>query len=85
MNVKGFLQRVRRASGWAGIGALILGPLWGYLAMGLCRLLRGGPLADTLTFYLMVAGWLLMPVGILLLLYRLATRAILHDRRRQSS
>lgn len=72
---------VRANAGWVGIGAMILGPLWGYLAMLACHLLRGGPVADTLSFYLMVAGWMIMPVGILLLLYRLAVNTILSQRR----
>jgi len=79
------MQKVRNSlwekAGLAGIVMVILGPLWGYVAMGLCRLLKGGMVADTLSFYLMVAGWLIMPVGILLLLYRLAVRTIITQRR----
>lgn len=60
---------------------MILGPLWGYVAIGFRHLLHGGLIADTLSFYLMIAGWMIMPVGILLLLYRLAVRAILKQRR----
>ncbi len=81
----GIVSATRKAiigsyAGWTGIGVMILGPLWGFLAMGICRLVAGGAMADTLTFYLMVAGWLIMPVGILLALYRLAIRAILNQR-----
>lgn len=79
------LHAVCANAAWVGIGAMILGPLWGYLAMLACRLLRGGPVADTLSFYLMVAGWMILPVGILLLLYRLAVRTILSQRRDHSA
>ena len=79
-----YVHKIRNHAVWVGIGAMILGPLWGFLAMGLCRLLHGGPVADTLSFYLMVAGWLVMPIGILLLLYRLAVRTIISQRQDNS-
>lgn len=78
------LNVFEKKAGLVGIGLMILGPLWGYIAMGVCRLLNGGVVADTLSFYLMVAGWLLMPVGILLLLYHLAVRIIIAQRRDQT-
>ena len=82
MNVLGNrLHQLRNHTVWVGIGAMILGPLWGFLAMGFCRLLHGGPVADTLSFYLMVAGWMVMPIGILMLLYRLAVRTIISQRK----
>lgn len=74
-------KKFREKAGLVGIGVMIVGPLWGYVAVGVCRLLHGGVVADTLSFYLMVAGWLIMPVGILLLLYRLAVRTIITQRR----
>jgi len=79
--MKTLLAKIGTHAGWVGIAILILGPLWGYMAMLACHLLRGGPVANTLSFYLMVAGWMVMPVGILLLLYRLAVRTILGQRR----
>lgn len=63
-----------------GLGVMLTGPLWGYAAMGVCRLAGGGALADTLSFYLMVAGWMVLPPGILILVYRLVLRSILQQR-----
>ncbi len=70
----------RRGLATTGITVVILGPLWGFLVMGLSRYLELGPVADYVSFYLMVAGWLVMPVGVLLLLYRLAVGTIMNQR-----
>lgn len=60
---------------------LILGPLWGYIAMFICKLVGGDEILDTLTFYLMMIGWMMAPIGVLLLLYSIMAGAILSDRR----
>ncbi len=60
---------------------LILGPLWGYIGMFICKLMEGGDFLDALTFYLMVIGWMMAPIGVLLLLYCIMAGAILSDRR----
>ncbi len=69
------------------IGAvlLILGPLWGYIAMFACKLVHGGTLLDTITFYMMMIGWMMAPIGVLLLLYVIMASAILNDRRKSAN
>ncbi len=64
---------------------LILGPLWGYIAMFTCKLVNGGTLLDTVTFYMMLIGCLMAPIGVLLLLYVIMASAILNDRRKSAS
>jgi hypothetical protein len=65
----------------AGAVLLILGPLWGYIAMFICKLVDGGVLLDTITFYMMMIGWMMAPIGVLLLLYTIMAGSILNDRR----
>jgi hypothetical protein len=60
---------------------MILGPLWGYIAMFICKMTDGGQVFDTVTFYMMLIGWMMAPIGILLLLYGIVTRSILEQRR----
>jgi hypothetical protein len=76
----------RRQNLYLTIGsiALIIGPIWGYLSMFICKLMNGGQLLDTITFYLMVIGWMMVPIGILLLLYTLMAGTIMADRRRRA-
>jgi len=65
------------------IGAvfMILGPLWGYIAMSICKLSDGGAMLDTITFYAMIVGWMMAPVGVLILLYLIMAGWILDARR----
>ena len=73
-------SKAKRIVGMAGMICMILGPFWGYLAMFICKLTHGGQVFDTLSFYMMIVGWMMAPIGILLLTYSIATRAILGHR-----
>jgi hypothetical protein len=72
--------RAKRIVILAGMICMILGPFWGYLAMFICKLTHGGQVFDTISFYMMLVGWMMAPIGILLLIYTIATRAILDQR-----
>jgi hypothetical protein len=63
---------------------LILGPIWGYIAMFVCKITHGGDMMDTLTFYMMVAGWIVSPIGILLLFYGIVTKSIIEQRKERA-
>lgn len=66
-----------------GMGCMILGPFWGYLAMFICKITHGGQIFDTITFYMMLIGWMIAPIGMLLLLYNLVTRTIIKQRQQR--
>lgn len=73
-------SKAKRIVIMAGMVCMILGPFWGYLAMFICKLTRGGQIFDTISFYMMLVGWMMAPIGILFLLYSIVTKAILDHR-----
>ncbi len=75
--------QAKRIIGLVGIVCMILGPFWGYLTMFICKTTQGGQIFDTITFYMMLIGWMVAPIGILLLLYNLATRTIIKQRQQR--
>jgi cation transporter-like permease len=73
--------KAKRILKFAAVLLMIFAPIWGYIAMLICKLTNGGQVFDTVSFYLMVIGWMLTPIGILLFLYGVITSSILEQRK----